>query len=78
MSIKINKLYLNTLQSDLKYFGDWVNNIPELNKIFKNNNPFPHVIIENFLNNQIKFQVPDSFDYQLARSLFLQNNSFEL
>jgi flap endonuclease-1 len=34
--------------------------------------------IENFLNSQQKFKVPDSFDYQLARSLFLQNDSFEL
>jgi hypothetical protein len=31
-------------------FGDWVNDIPKLNNIFKNNNPFPHVIIENFLD----------------------------
>jgi flap endonuclease-1 len=37
-----------------------------------------HHFIENFLNTQTKFEVPDSFDYQLARSLFLQNNSFEL
>lgn len=34
--------------------------------------------IENFLTNQTKFDIPDSFDYELARSLFLQNNSFQL
>ena len=37
-----------------------------------------HRFIENFLSTQTKFEVPDSFDYKLARSLFLQNNSFEL
>jgi len=34
--------------------------------------------IENFIENQIKWVIPDSFDYHLARSLFLQNNSYEL
>jgi flap endonuclease-1 len=34
--------------------------------------------IENFIENQKKLVIPDSFNYHLARSLFLQNNSYEL
>lgn len=47
-------------------FGDWVNDIPKLNKIFKNNNPFPHVIIENFLDKdfieKINVEFPNNYD----------------
>ena len=30
-------------------FGEWVNDIEELNKKFTSNQPFPHIVIENFL-----------------------------
>jgi len=48
------------------YFGEWVNNIPELNKKFINNDPFPHLIIENFLNaefmEKISTEFPNNYD----------------
>jgi flap endonuclease-1 len=34
--------------------------------------------LENFIENKKNLVIPDSFDFNLARSLFLQNNSFEL
>jgi len=66
MSIKINKLHLNTLQSDLKYFGDWVNNIDKLKEKFINSEPFENVVIDNFLEEnyieKLYNTFPNSYD----------------
>ena len=66
MSIKINNLYLNTLQSDLKYFGDWVNNIDKLKEKFINSEPFENVVIDNFLEENYVEKLyntfPNSYD----------------
>jgi len=66
MSIKINKQHLNTLQSDLKYFGDWVNNIDKLKEKFINSEPFENVVIDNFLEEnyieKLYNTFPNSYD----------------
>ena len=36
-----------------------------------------HRTLEHFIEHQTKWTIPDSFDYNLARNLFLQNNSFD-
>lgn len=49
--IKIEKEHLININEEncLKYFGNWVNNLEELNHKFNNAKPFEHVVIDNFL-----------------------------
>ena len=56
MDCGIKKIDDNYLDSFCKkeidnYFGDWIHNCDVLNKKFNNNNPFNHIVIDNFLNN---------------------------
>jgi Rps23 Pro-64 3,4-dihydroxylase Tpa1-like proline 4-hydroxylase len=66
--IKIEKNYLEKINNEecLKYFGNWVNNIEELNKQFKNAEPFENVVIDNFLEESYAEKLyslfPDSFE----------------
>lgn len=47
-------------------FGEWVNNITDINKTFINNKPFPHIIIDNFLSEsfieKINLEFPTNYD----------------
>jgi Rps23 Pro-64 3,4-dihydroxylase Tpa1-like proline 4-hydroxylase len=49
--IKIENNHLQNINEEncLKYFGEWVNNLEELNNKFNNAKPFEHVVIDNFL-----------------------------
>ena len=80
------QVLLNSLELDHSEFidlcilcgCDYTTTIPKVGpamslKIIKEYRTIP-----NFIENQTKWTIPDSFDYQLARSLFLQNNSFKL
>jgi len=63
MSVLIEPVSNNS--AVFNYFK-WYNNIKELNKKYNNANPFPHLILENFLNEDIakkadeEFPAPDS------------------
>jgi len=50
---KINLDYLEKInqKSCITYFGDWTKNIKDLKDKFKKNEPFEHVIINNFLSD---------------------------
>jgi len=52
--IKINKEYLNNIENNNNkpFFGDWINNISNLKDKFINAEPFEHVVIDNFLNDE--------------------------
>jgi flap endonuclease-1 len=57
---------------------DYTSKIPKIGPVTALRIIKEHRTIENFIENEPKWVVPDSFDYHLARSLFLQNNSYEL
>ena len=53
---KIDVHYLkdiNELEKEdvLKKFGDWTSNIDQLKVTFMNNEPFEHIVIDNFLSD---------------------------
>ena len=50
--IKIKQRLLNLIDNDdvIKYFGDWVNHTNELSSLFVNAQPFPNIILRNFLD----------------------------
>jgi hypothetical protein len=54
MSKKLDEVYLQRINEEdsLKYFGDWVNHTDELNLQFKDADPFPYVVVKNFLNEE--------------------------
>lgn len=35
------------------FFGDWQNNVDELAESYKNAKPFPHIVIDNFLRDDV-------------------------
>jgi Rps23 Pro-64 3,4-dihydroxylase Tpa1-like proline 4-hydroxylase len=67
--IKIDIKKLEEINSDeaiLNNFGNWVNDIENLNDLFKNALPFEHIVIDNFLDekyaNELYNLFPEKFD----------------
>jgi Rps23 Pro-64 3,4-dihydroxylase Tpa1-like proline 4-hydroxylase len=66
--IKINDKYLDKINEmdTLQFFGEWVNNIQEINEKFNSGKPFENVVIDNFLEydyaEKIYSQFPDTFE----------------
>lgn len=54
LDTKINSQYLSQINETdcLKYFGNWVNDVDLLHEQFKNAEPFQHLVIKNFLNEE--------------------------
>jgi Rps23 Pro-64 3,4-dihydroxylase Tpa1-like proline 4-hydroxylase len=61
--VKIVNTYLEeTNQMNiLTFFGDWIYNTENLKKQFINAEPFEHIIIDNFLNNEYANKVHELF-----------------
>lgn len=59
-SHKITDKDIQDLASD-DIFGDWVNNIGKIKSKFQGNTPFDHIVIENFLKDEIAEQIFDQF-----------------
>ena len=63
-SYKINliELYkIENLEKKTAFFGDWINNVEELQYKFLNTEPFEHIIIPNFLNEEYANILHDCF-----------------
>lgn len=61
---KIIKEYLNSfneLNNNNKYFGDWINNIPEIKTKYNSSLPFKHIKIDNFLKDEYAEEIYDKF-----------------
>jgi len=61
---KINLLHLKTMEqieNKLSFFGDWVHNTETLQPQFTNALPFEHIIIPNFLNEEIVEKIYTEF-----------------
>lgn len=58
-------------------FGDWINNIESLNLSFRTAKPFPHLVIDNFLNTSYATKIVDGFptDY---KKWYHYNNPLEV
>jgi Rps23 Pro-64 3,4-dihydroxylase Tpa1-like proline 4-hydroxylase len=52
--------------NNLNIFGEWINNIDKLQNIYTNNKPYPHIIIDDFLNKkfveEIYNEFPENYD----------------
>ena len=78
MSIKIDKQKLEKLNfKNNKIFGSWINNLEQLNKSFINAQPYEHIVIDNFLNDEyisnIEKEFPEKYD-----DWFKYNNPLEV
>ena len=78
MSIKIDKQKLEKLNfKNNKIFGSWINNLEQLNKNFINAQPYKHIVIDNFLNDEyisnIEKEFPENYD-----DWFKYNNPLEV
>uniref|UniRef100_A0A6C0BAK9 NAD(P)-binding domain-containing protein n=1 Tax=viral metagenome TaxID=1070528 RepID=A0A6C0BAK9_9ZZZZ len=61
---KINLLNLRlaeNYENKKDFFGDWINNIPDLKRQFLNAEPFEHIIIPNFLNEKYAEELFNAF-----------------
>jgi len=55
-SHKIDLIHLQSMENcenKISYFGDWINQLDTLQTQFTHARPFEHIIIPNFLNNEI-------------------------
>ena len=61
--VKIDKKYLEeiNLLDNIKYFGNWVNNISILKNKFSEAIPFEHIVIDNFLNEKYANELYEMF-----------------
>jgi dTDP-glucose 4,6-dehydratase len=60
--INLIDLYLNENKTNkLDFFGDWVNNVKDLQEKFIKADPFEHIIIPNFLNENYANILHDCF-----------------
>mgnify|MGYP001060617524 FL=1 len=57
-------------------FGNWINEIEDLSKKY-NNEEFPHIIIENFLNNDLVEEVYKKYP-TLDNNWYVYNNPIEV
>lgn len=60
--LKYNKKEYNNL------FGEWQNNLKELNEKFVNAKPFEYVIIDNFLNDEYANKIEELFPTDIEKS----------
>ena len=61
---KINLFELYSMENKsnkLSFFGDWINHVEDLQEKFLNSEPFEHIIIPNFLNEEYAELLHDSF-----------------
>jgi len=45
----------------MEQFGDWKNNIQSLRQEFLNNSPYPHIVLDNFFNEEFANKLVESF-----------------
>jgi dTDP-glucose 4,6-dehydratase len=57
----IDLLITENLNNKTNHFGDWINNTEFLKEQFSNAEPFEHIIIPNFLNDEYAEQIFNSF-----------------
>jgi Rps23 Pro-64 3,4-dihydroxylase Tpa1-like proline 4-hydroxylase len=64
--LKINLIDLNIFENmpteeKYSYFGDWIHNVDQLQSTFLNAEPFEHISIQNFLNEEYAEQLYNAF-----------------
>lgn len=78
---KINLLDLNlaeNIENKKSLFGDWINNLDQLKDKFLNADPFEHIIIENFLNEDYIEELFLSFPEDIqSENWYKYNNPIE-
>jgi len=57
----ITKKDLDEFAYDEKYFGDWTKKLDKITETFKNAKPYSHVVIDNFLNEEIANKLSETF-----------------
>jgi Rps23 Pro-64 3,4-dihydroxylase Tpa1-like proline 4-hydroxylase len=61
--MKINYDYLKSFENNdnLKYFGNWVNNIDKIHQEYQNKKPFSYIVIDNFLKKEYCDKIEEKF-----------------
>jgi dTDP-glucose 4,6-dehydratase len=79
---KINLIDLHLMESldqKLSYFGDWVNNVNELQNQFVGAEPFDNIIIPNFFNQEFAEKLFQQFPTDVENSKWYKyNNPLEI
>lgn len=83
--LKINLIDLNiaenwSKENKLSHFGDWINHVDELQSKFLNAEPFEHIIIPNFLNDEYAEKIYNCFpsDVDVDGKWHKYNNPLEV
>ena len=58
-------------------FGDWIHNVDKLHGEFINNEPFSHIIINNFLKQEVAEQISTNFP-EFSDKWWVYNNPIEV
>lgn len=61
---KIKKNPIDVIDNPIILFGDWINNISDIRTSYLTSKPFPFVIIDNFLNNDVAEIILSEFPNQ--------------
>lgn len=73
--MKITKENINNCNNNI--FGFWINNIEELSHKFNNAEPFEHIIIPNFLKEEIAHKISNEYPENL-NDYYKYNNPLEI
>jgi len=57
----ITQKALDELKYDENFFGNWTKNLDEIKESFNHAKPYSHVVIDNFLNDDIANRLSDTF-----------------
>jgi len=63
MSIKLKETILESFENEnnLKYFGEWINDIDNISKNYQNKKSFNYIVIDNFLKKEYCDKIEELF-----------------
>lgn len=64
--------------SDTDIFGEWINKTPELKEEFIGNQPFPHILIKNFLQDHVIEKIYQELPEFNTDNSWFYNNPIEV
>jgi hypothetical protein len=81
--IAINKEYLNEINTCSSFhvpsfFGAWINEIDELRPLFESASPFPHLVIDGFLNPEYAEKLHTAFPTPNTEEWHTYDNPIEV
>lgn len=75
--IKIREKPEEMLSDPINLFGNWINDINSLRESYLMADPYPHVVIDNFLNKEFASKILDEFPDPFNKNWFHYINPIE-